>query len=224
MGENPLLMCLHVMLIFSGARKNKMRKVHPLTVRVNFSGLRETEGRPLLKRKSRSGKTRMRYSATVLNPCDPAEEVSMVTEQNMSQHLLDSEMQKLQEILATTVEASDGPPSTSSSWSLQQSAAQDEWQKARPYHLDCLLFSRVVKENKCSQCSSPAIIRCRDCMPEEWLCMECDIICHKKLVLHNRESCIDGFYRPIPPTVCCVKENGRCTLKKSSSAVAYSET
>lgn len=25
---------------------------------------------------------------SVLNPCDPAEEVSMVTEQNMSQHLL----------------------------------------------------------------------------------------------------------------------------------------
>ncbi|RXN13649.1 hypothetical protein ROHU_009549 [Labeo rohita] len=121
-------------------------------------------------------------------------------------------MQKLKEILATTVEASEGP-STSSSWSLRQSAAQDEWQKARPYHLDCLLFSRVVKENKCSQCSSPAIIRCRDCMPEEWLCMECDLICHKKLALHNRESCIDRFYRPIPPTMCCAKENGRYTLK-----------
>ncbi|KAL0150726.1 hypothetical protein M9458_053949, partial [Cirrhinus mrigala] len=121
-------------------------------------------------------------------------------------------MQKLKEILATTVEASEGP-STSSSWSLRQSAAQDEWQKARPYHLDCLLFSRVVKENKCSQCSSPAIICCRDCMPEEWLCMECDLICHKKLALHNRESCIDRFYRPIPPTMCCAKENGRYTLK-----------
>ncbi|XP_050960579.1 uncharacterized protein LOC127161868 [Labeo rohita] len=123
----------------SSNRKSKFRWIE-----------RDCEGRPLLKRKSRSGETRMRSSAT------------------------DSEMQKLKEILATTVEASEGP-STSSSWSLRQSAAQDEWQKARPYHLDCLLFSRVVKENKCSQCSSPAIIRCRDCMPEEWLCMEFDV-------------------------------------------------
>ncbi|XP_052473356.1 uncharacterized protein LOC128029544 isoform X2 [Carassius gibelio] len=204
----------HADLLLAQMKEKQDEKSAPPNRESKFQWIeRDCEGRPLLKRKSRSGKTRMRSSATVLNPCDPAEEVSMVTEQNMSQHLLDSEMQKLQEILATTVEASDGPPSTSSSWSLRQSAAQDEWQKARPYHLDCLLFSRVVKENKCSQCSSPAIIRCRDCMPEEWLCMECDIICHKKLVLHNRESCIDGFYRPIPPTVCCVKENGRCTLK-----------
>lgn len=131
--------------------------------------------------------------------------------------LSDSEMKQLKEILET-VEASDGP-STSSSWSLRQSAAQDEWQKERPCHLDCLLFSRVVREKQCSQCSSPAIIRCRDCMPEEWLCMECDLICHKKLVLHNRESCIDGVYRPIPPTVCCEKENGRYTLKNQGTAL-----
>ncbi|KAK2903403.1 hypothetical protein Q8A67_008116 [Cirrhinus molitorella] len=123
-------------------------------------------------------------------------------------------MQKLKEILATTFEASEGT-SSSSSWSMRQSAAQDEWQKARPYHLDCLLFSRVVKEKKCSQCSSPAILRCRDCMPEEWLCMECDLICHKKLALHNRESCIDGFYRPIPPTMCCTKEKRQIYTEKS---------
>ncbi|XP_028438664.1 uncharacterized protein LOC114558707 isoform X1 [Perca flavescens] len=49
-------------------------------------------------------------------------------------------------------------------------------------------------------------------MPEEWLCTECDIHIHKKHTLHNRESCIGGIYKPIEPTVCCVKQDGGYTL------------
>ncbi|XP_039634767.1 uncharacterized protein LOC120544936 isoform X2 [Perca fluviatilis] len=93
-----------------------------------------------------------------------------------------------------------------------QSAGQDEWRKARSHHLSCLLSCNVVPEKNCSHCTSPAIIRCRDCMPEEWLCTECDTHIHKKHTLHNRESCIGGIYKPIEPTVCCVKQDGGYTL------------
>ncbi|XP_028454944.1 uncharacterized protein LOC114569315 [Perca flavescens] len=123
-------------------------------------------------------------------------------------------MNKLQDILQTSDNIPDasGHPSTSTSWGLRQSAAQDEWRKARSHHLSCLLSCNVVPEKNCSQCTSPAIIRCRDCMPEEWLCTECDIHIHKKHTLHNRESCIGGIYKPIEPTVCCVKQDGGYTL------------
>ncbi|KAL1250555.1 hypothetical protein QQF64_018351 [Cirrhinus molitorella] len=122
-------------------------------------------------------------------------------------------MQKLQNILTSAdVQDPNNNPSTSTSWCLRQSVAQDEWQKARSYHINCLLSCNVVPERSCSYCSSPAIIHCRDCMPQEWLCMDCDIHIHKKLTLHNRESCIEGIYKPIEPAVCCVKKDGRYTL------------
>lgn len=121
----------------------------------------------------------------------------------------DHEMQSLKDILTTAnVQSIKEQPSTSTSWCLHQSAAQDEWRKARSYHLDCLRSCNEVPERKCCHCSSPAIIRCRDCMPKEWLCMECDIHIHTKLTLHNRESCIKGIYKPIEPTVRCVEKDG----------------
>lgn len=136
--------------------------------------------------------------------------------------LSDNEMQKLLDIITSTdVQVPNEHPSTSTSWCLRQSAAQDEWRKERSYHLNCLLSCNVVPEMNCSHCTSPAIIRCRDCMLEEWLCMDCDIHIHKRLTLHNRKSCIEGIYKPIEPTVCCVKEDGRYTLATQGSAVIF---
>ncbi|XP_030269321.1 uncharacterized protein LOC115579790 [Sparus aurata] len=149
---------------------------------------RDVEGRPMIKR-SRSGETRRRVSATVVasdrsTPFESAEEVLPVTQSNSSQHLFDCEMQKLQDILTSAdVPGRNEQPSTSTSWCLRQSAAQDEWRKARRHHPNCLLSCNSVPERNCSHCTSPAIIRCRDCMPEEWLCMDCDIHIHTKLTL-----------------------------------------
>lgn len=121
-------------------------------------------------------------------------------------------MQKLQDILTSAdVPGRNEQPSTSTSWCLRQSAAQDEWRKARRHHPNCLLSCNSVPERNCSHCRSPAIIHCRDCMPEEWLHI------HTKLTLHNRESCIEGVYKPIEPTLCCAKEDGRYTLVKQGS-------
>lgn len=129
-------------------------------------------------------------------------------------------MQKLQDILTSgDVQGTSKCPSTSTSWCLRQSVAQDEWRKARSHHINCLLSCNVAPENNCSHCTSPAVIRCRDCMPQEWLCMDCDIYIHKKLTLHNRESCIEGIYKPIEPTVCCVQKDGKYTLVNQGSVL-----
>ena len=136
--------------------------------------------------------------------------------------LSDCEMLKLQDILTSAdIPGRNEEPSTSTSWCLRHSAAQDEWRKARRHHLNCLLSCNSVPERNCSHCTSPAIIRFRDCMPEEWLCMDCDIHIHTRLTLHNRESCIEGVYKPIEPTLCCAKEDGRYTLVKQGSCLNF---
>ena len=67
-------------------------------------------------------------------------------------------MQKLLEILTTDIRTKDHP-STSESWSLRQSAAHDEWRKARPYQLNSLLSCNEVPKKTCCNCSSQAVIR-----------------------------------------------------------------
>ncbi|KAL0159623.1 hypothetical protein M9458_007753, partial [Cirrhinus mrigala] len=46
---------------------------------------------------------------------------------------------------------------------------------------------------------------CRECLPEEWFCGECDVLRHKKQPLHNRECVIHGFFEAIPPTSYAIK-------------------
>jgi len=54
--------------------------------------------------------------------------------------------------------------------------------------------------------------RCRECLPEEWFCGDCDVLHHKKQPLHNREAVIDGFFKAIPPTTGIMRgEGGYCT-------------
>ncbi|XP_056092620.1 uncharacterized protein LOC130071774 [Rhinichthys klamathensis goyatoka] len=58
--------------------------------------------------------------------------------------------------------------------------------------------------------------RCRECLPEEWFCGDCDVLHHKKQPLHNRECVIRGFFQPIPPTSCIIKgEDGYCTHEQA---------
>ncbi len=53
--------------------------------------------------------------------------------------------------------------------------------------------------------------RCRECLPEEWFCGDCDVLHHKKQPLHNRECVIHGFFEAIPPTSCVINgQDGYC--------------
>ncbi|XP_056156542.1 uncharacterized protein LOC130130752 [Lampris incognitus] len=94
------------------------------------------------------------------------------------------------------------PLQSSSSWSLRQLTAQEQWKEARPDHLQYLLATEAVGQELCSICHQAAVIRCRDCLPEEWLCEACDVLHHKRWPLHNRDSVVDGFLKDIPPSTC----------------------
>ncbi|KAL1256647.1 hypothetical protein QQF64_012192 [Cirrhinus molitorella] len=45
-----------------------------------------------------------------------------------------------------------------------------------------------------------AVIRCKDCLLKACYCGKCDISKHQHLVFQNRETLIDGFYKPLPPS------------------------
>ncbi|XP_034094527.1 uncharacterized protein LOC117561328 isoform X3 [Gymnodraco acuticeps] len=171
--------------------------------RIRWVG-KDVQGCPL-KRRDRSGATCRRTKARTVainSPVtvEPAGATSAVPPQ------LFDEIQQLQELLVDQ-------PSTSSSWCLRQSAAQLEWQKARSHHLDSLLSSTMVPERRCSHCSAPAVLRCRECMPLEWLCHDCDISKHSIHTLHNRESFNEGYFKCIPPTMSLFKTNDMFTLR-----------
>ncbi|KAI7812537.1 hypothetical protein IRJ41_003852 [Triplophysa rosa] len=59
--------------------------------------------------------------------------------------------------------------------------------------------------------------RCRECLPEEWFCGDCDVLRHKKQPLHNRERVIHGFFEANPPTSCVIKgQDGYCIREKAA--------
>ncbi|KAI4813955.1 hypothetical protein KUCAC02_003173 [Chaenocephalus aceratus] len=78
-------------------------------------------------------------------------------------------MERLSEILSSCP-----PPepqkSSASSWSFRQQKASEPWKEARPHHLQCLLEKEAVGHPPCGLCHEPAVIRCRECLPEEWFC------------------------------------------------------
>ncbi|KAJ8353405.1 hypothetical protein SKAU_G00209720 [Synaphobranchus kaupii] len=119
-------------------------------------------------------------------------------------------MQRLGDILKSCPVVPDELQlSTSSSWPLRQSAAQERWKEARPYHLKCLLDTEAVGQELCCRCSQAAVIRCTDCLPADWLleslpsewfCEDCDVFEHRSRPLHNRDSIVGGFLKAIPPS------------------------
>ncbi|MCI4376105.1 hypothetical protein PGIGA_G00184410 [Pangasianodon gigas] len=99
---------------------------------------------------------------------------------------------------------------------ILQQKASERWKEARPYHLKCLIAKEAVGHPLCWLCHEPAVIRCRECLPEEWFCGDCDVLRHKKQPLHNRECVIHGFFEAILPTSCVIKgKDGYCTHEQA---------
>lgn len=46
-----------------------------------------------------------------------------------------------------------------------------------------------------------SLLRCRECLPEEWFCGDCDVQYHTKRPLHNRDSIVNGLFKAIPPSI-----------------------
>ncbi|KAI9520655.1 hypothetical protein NQZ68_015575 [Dissostichus eleginoides] len=116
-------------------------------------------------------------------------------------------MERLSDILSSCP-TPEPRKSSASSCSFRQQKASERWKEARPHHLQCLLEKEAVGHPLCGLCHEPAVIRCRECLPEEWFCGDCDVLHHKKQPLHNRDSFINGFFKPISPTTCVVRVEG----------------
>ncbi|XP_055789118.1 cingulin-like isoform X2 [Salvelinus fontinalis] len=92
-------------------------------------------------------------------------------------------------------------PGASHSWSVRKELSQDRWRESRPEIVDSLLAAEHASQKICQSCNvKRAILRCRDCLPKQLYCEDCDVSTHAKFPLHNRESMIEGFYTPLPPT------------------------
>ncbi|XP_058639294.1 uncharacterized protein LOC131544819 [Onychostoma macrolepis] len=145
-------------------------------------------------------------------PCHPVWRFHLLSPQQNS--ILKSNLKKILERLSdilTSYLSAEPQKSSASSWSFRQQKASERWKEARPYHLKCLIATEAVGQPLCWLCHEPAVIRCRECLPEEWFCGDCDVLHHKKQPLHNRECVIHGFSEAIPPTSCVIKgRDGYC--------------
>ncbi|KAI9536783.1 hypothetical protein NQZ68_031091, partial [Dissostichus eleginoides] len=99
--------------------------------------------------------------------------VEVLRTEPSAQHEFEKNMERLFDILSSCP-----PPepqkSSASSWSFRQQKASERWKEARPHHLQCLLEKEAVGHPLCGLCHEPAVIRCRECLPEEWFCGDCD--------------------------------------------------
>ncbi|XP_077060946.1 uncharacterized protein LOC143713118 [Siphateles boraxobius] len=96
----------------------------------------------------------------------------------------------------------------SSSWAFRQQRASQRWKEARPFHLKCLIQTQDVGQPFCSHCCKPAVVRCRECLPDQWFCETCDCKTHRRWPLHDRESVLEGFFKAIPPSKYFVRGEG----------------
>lgn len=96
----------------------------------------------------------------------------------------------------------------SSSWTFRQQQASQRWKEARPFHLKCFIQTQDVGQPLCSHCSKPAVVRCRECLPDQWFCETCDTKNHRRWPLHDRESVLEGFFKAIPPSTYFVRGEG----------------
>lgn len=131
-------------------------------------------------------------------------------------------MQKLQDILTSAdVPGRNEQPSTSTSWCLRQSAAQDELQK------EAAITSTVCCPATVFQRGTAATAHLLPLFAAETACRRSGSVWIVTYIYtpnshyHNRESCIEGVYKPIEPTLCCAKEDGRYTLVKQGSCLNF---
>ena len=69
---------------------------------------------------------------------------------------------------------------------------EDAWDYKRNVVFEHFISSCSYTERQCGTCKEITHfpIRCFTCKQD--LCSKCDLITHCKLVLHNREICVDG--------------------------------
>ncbi|KAG7499900.1 hypothetical protein JOB18_002397 [Solea senegalensis] len=88
-----------------------------------------------------------------------------------------------------------------SHWRNRQTSSLENWTVLRPFMVNNMLSSEKPKEGVCHHCGhKAAVVMCRDCLPRSLYCTACDLSTHEALVLHNRASIVEGFFRHLPPS------------------------
>ncbi|XP_038137468.1 uncharacterized protein LOC119781158 isoform X2 [Cyprinodon tularosa] len=164
----------------------------------------DKEGQSLPKR-SRAGEKRKRASVTVspvsVTPsCAPSTDTTGETATNN----LDSLLQDVQDLLGSGAEQP-----LPSHWMNRQTSSLHNWTVMRPFMVNNMLSSEKPKEGVCHHCGhKAAVVMCRDCLPRSLYCTTCDLSTHETLVLHNRASTVEGFFKHLPPSTFVQQHEG----------------
>lgn len=133
--------------------------------------------------------------------------------------VLESQLQLLKNsLLEDPLQCSEPVLTVPRTWEMRQEMAAEKWESARPELLDLMLSANKTPQcfETCQQCNmQQAVIRCRDCLPKELFCSNCDVSIHQNFVLHNRDSVLEGFFKPIPPTCFVSTTNVICEQGKN---------
>ena len=135
----------------------------------------------------------------------------------ISRSALDLKLQLLKEsLMEDPLDCSVETLTVPRTWEMRQTLSDEKWETARPHLLDLMLSAEKPLLELCDHCNmEQAVIRCRDCLPKQRFCSECDVFHHQSCVLHNRDSLVEGFYTAIPPTCYALRnDDGTHTLSE----------
>ncbi|KAK7128351.1 hypothetical protein R3I94_016806 [Phoxinus phoxinus] len=166
----------------------------------------DKDGQPPPKR-CRAGEKRKRDSATVSSTsvkgmsCAPS---TSTTEDTVTIENFDSLIQDVRDLLGSGAEQP-----LPSHWRNRQTSSLENWTVMRPFMVNNMLSSEKPKEGVCHHCGhKAAVVMCRDCLPRSLYCTACDLSTHEALVLHNRASMVEGFFRHLPPSTFVQQQEG----------------
>ncbi|XP_049329823.1 uncharacterized protein LOC111196334 isoform X1 [Astyanax mexicanus] len=122
-----------------------------------------------------------------------------------NEEMLDVLRQEMEELISDALlddpEVRTIPNIASVDWAIRKSKSLERWKELRPDLIQYMLKAENTVQTLCSYCrNKKAVLRCQDCLPKQYYCEDCDLSFHAVFVLHNRDSMVDGFFMPIPPT------------------------
>ncbi|XP_057184792.1 uncharacterized protein LOC130551255 [Triplophysa rosa] len=116
----------------------------------------------------------------------------------------DSLLHELQELLSAVscnLRSEGTPHSASMHWGTRTAASPERWGEARPSLINNRLATEQIEGQLCLECKAKvAVVKCKDCLPKQYTCINCDCAIHRTQVFHNRSTMMSGFHKAVPPT------------------------
>lgn len=107
-----------------------------------------------------------------------------------------------------------------SEWKTRMKDKEDAWDSKRDAVFQNYISSRSYSVSKCGVCEKVTNpVRCFTCKQD--FCSKCDMITHRKLVLHNREVCENGENLKFLRQNEFISEDGYITVEGNSAFLNY---